>query len=37
MLAVGTVSQLRERLQRAVEHEQFELAAALRDQLKAIQ
>ena len=37
MLAVGTVSQLRERLQRAVENEQFELAAALRDQLRALE
>jgi protein-arginine kinase activator protein McsA len=37
MLAVGTASQLRERLQQAVEREQFELAAVLRDQLRAIQ
>lgn len=37
MLAVGTASQLRERLQRAVENEQFELAAALRDQLRGME
>jgi protein arginine kinase activator len=37
MLAVGTASQLRERLQRAVAREQFELAAVLRDQLKGMQ
>ncbi len=37
MLSVGTASQLRERLQRAVEKEQFELAATLRDQLRAME
>ena len=37
MLPVGIASQLRERLQRAVANEQFELAATLRDQLKAVE
>jgi len=37
MLATGTDSQLRERLQRAVENEQFELAAVLRDQLRSME
>jgi protein arginine kinase activator len=36
MLTVGTTEQLRQRLQRAIETEQFELAATLRDQLRAI-
>jgi protein arginine kinase activator len=37
MLAVGTASQIRDRLQRAVDNEQFELAATLRDQLRAME
>lgn len=37
MLAVGTVAQLRERLQRAIASEQFELAATLRDQLREME
>lgn len=37
MLVAGTVEQLRDRLQRAIAAEQFELAATLRDQLRGIQ
>jgi len=36
MERAGTVAELRERLRRAVETEQFELAATLRDQLKTM-
>jgi protein arginine kinase activator len=36
MLSVGTAEQLRQRLKRAIETEQFELAATLRDQLRAL-
>lgn len=37
MLSVGTAEQLRQRLQRAIDTEQFELAATLRDQLRALE
>jgi protein arginine kinase activator len=37
ILAAGTADQLRERLQRAVAAEQFELAATLRDQLRGME
>jgi len=37
MLVAGTVSQLRERLERAIATEQFELAATLRDQLRGME
>lgn len=37
MLIVGTKEQLRERLERAISTEQFELAATLRDQLKTLE
>jgi protein arginine kinase activator len=37
MERAGTVAELRERLRRAVETEQFEVAATLRDQLKGIE
>jgi len=33
----GTVAQLRERLRRAIDNEQFELAAELRDRLRAVE
>ncbi|HEU4563229.1 MAG TPA: UvrB/UvrC motif-containing protein [Gemmatimonadaceae bacterium] len=35
--SVGTLSELRERLRRAVENEQFELAAELRDQIRVLE
>jgi protein-arginine kinase activator protein McsA len=35
VLASSSVQQLRDRLQRAIDTEQFELAATLRDQLRA--
>jgi protein arginine kinase activator len=37
MLVAGTAAQLRDRLQRAVAAEQFELAATLRDQLRGME
>jgi protein arginine kinase activator len=33
----ASVSELRERLRRAVENEEFELAAVLRDQIKSVE
>ena len=37
MERAGTVAELRERLRRAIDGEQFELAATLRDQLKVLE
>ncbi len=37
MLSVGTREQLKQRLQRAISAEEFELAATLRDQLRALE
>jgi len=37
MERAGTVAELRERLRRAIDSEQFELAATLRDQLKGVE
>ena len=37
MERAGTVAELRERLRRAIDGEQFELAATLRDQLKGLE
>jgi len=37
MLATASAAQLRDQLQRAIDSEQFELAATLRDQLKAME